>query len=582
MTWQLGERGSVALGAMAAALLGIVTFAPALKHEFVYDDLPNIVDNRWIRDPRFLPEIFRSHAAGFDPKFRTSYYRPMTHVAAMASYHLFGPRPWGFHLFQVLLHAATSVLACLTVRGLGKRDPSLPEGGAFVAVVAGLLFATHPAHAEAVAWLAGVTDVGFAFFALAAFLCHLGAERKGAIASAASAFFFLAAALCKEPALMLLPLILLYELSFRSPERSPRRPGAAVRLLPLAAALVPYLVLRVRALGGFAPVEVHLSQEGLASIQSGFSLFAGYLGRLILPVNLGALTAFRPVESLLDLRAIAGAVLAAGLGVAGWRLRRFPLVVIGLAVVVLPLVPALYLPWLGEVVFAERYLYLSVLGWAILLACGAQAAITRWPKGKGVVGAAIAVVVVAYAGGSAARSRVWRSNLSLWTDAVARSPESALAHEHLCFAQYQAGRPRDALESCRRALDLDPGRIDARVNLATALSVLGDLDGAVAEFQRVLRYRPGSAEAHTNLGLVYMAKNRPDLAIESYRSALRSNPHHAEAHNDLGVALALAGRREEAVAELKEAVRLAPDNREYASNLERLSGSSGSSGPNRP
>src|SRR3990170_8655482 len=102
-----GRARARSLPILAVFVAAVAVFAGTLQADFVYDDLPNIVDNRWIRDPRFLPEIFRSHAAGFDPKFRTSYYRPLVHVAAMAWYQLFGPRPWGVHLFQGLLHAAT-------------------------------------------------------------------------------------------------------------------------------------------------------------------------------------------------------------------------------------------------------------------------------------------------------------------------------------------------------------------------------------------------------------------------------------------------------------------------------------------
>jgi tetratricopeptide (TPR) repeat protein len=137
----------------------------------------------------------------------------------------------------------------------------------------------------------------------------------------------------------------------------------------------------------------------------------------------------------------------------------------------------------------------------------------------------------AYAAGSVSRNRVWKDSLSLWSDTARKAPESAVAQDYLCFAQYDAGRPQDALQSCRRALELDEGRIDARIN----------------------------------------------LAIASYRNALRANPYYAEAHNNLGVALAMTGRREEAITEISAAVRLAPDNREYASSL-----AAGKAGPAPP
>jgi tetratricopeptide (TPR) repeat protein len=262
-----------------------------------------------------------------------------------------------------------------------------------------------------------------------------------------------------------------------------------------------------------------------------------------------------------------GLTISSGLAFGAWRLRHNAVATMGLAFVVLPLLPALYIPAIGEGAFFERYLYLPVIGFAILVALGTGAAMNRWPQSKTGVAALLLFLVLFYAAGAVSRNRVWRDSLSLWSDTAGKLPDSAEAQEYLCFAQYETRRFREALQSCRRALELDNGRIDARTNLATTLSVLGDLDGAIGEFQEALRRRPNSAEALTNLGLVRMAKGQADLAIDSYRKALRVNPYYAEAHNNLGVALAMTGRREEAIAEFSAAVRLAPDNREYASNL---------------
>src|SRR6185369_14772203 len=88
----------------------------------------------------------------------------------------------------------------------------------------------------------------------------------------------------------------------------------------------------------------------------------------------------------------------------------------------------------------------------------------------------LALAAVLVLGGSAAvlaRTPVWKDSLTLWTDAVSKSPDSAAAHENLCYALYTAGRFEEALASCARALALDPGRRDARINHATALLALG-------------------------------------------------------------------------------------------------------------
>lgn len=568
LSWRMGwSDGKGGLPAVGVLLVAVAVYANTLWNGFVYDDLRNIVQNPWIKNLNAIPEVFGSHMGGFDPEFTTSYYRPLIHVAHMIVYRVGGLSSAAFHLFNVLLHAVNSVLAFLIARELIRRWPSGSHRHELSAFAIGVVFATHPVHSESVAWISGISDLSYTAFALWALLLYIHGAQDGPIRYWLSGALFFAAVLCKEPALVLLPLVVVYETAYRGSSRSALRPGYVARLLPLAVAAGLYLLLRIHALGGFAPGRRPHPYEPLVSILSALDLLAKYLSTLIVPVNLTALHVFRPVESFLDMRALVGLVVGMGVAAAAWHLRRSPLVVIGFGFLFFPLVPALYIPAIGEGAFFERYLYLPVLGFAILVTLGGRAAIERWPRNRAGVGLILMLLVLAYSAGTVSRNRVWRDSLSLWSDAARKSPDSAAAQEYLCFAQYTAGQPRDALQSCRRALALDEGRIDARTNLATTLSVLGDLDGAIREFQEVLRRRPGSAHAHTNLGLVFMAKGRADLAIDSYRNALSANPGDAEAHNDLGVALAMTGRREEAIAELSAAVRLAPDNREYLSNL---------------
>jgi tetratricopeptide (TPR) repeat protein len=548
-------------------LVALSVHANTLFGGFVFDDLLNIVHNRWIKDAAFLPDIFVSHMGGFDPAFTTWYYRPLIHVAHMVVYHLAGLRPVAFHLCNVLLHALASVLAYGCMRELMKRAGGAMSSNALIPLGVALVFATHPVHSESVAWVSGISDLWYTVFGLGAWLLFSRGEEGGTANYLLAGLAWLTAALGKEPAVMLLPMLAVYDGVFLRVRPRDARSGLPARWLPLGIAAGLYLVLRIRALGGLAP-RTGLPTDGApASVLGALDLFARYVYTLVLPVDLSAVHVFRPVDSLLDARVLGGLAVAFGTVAVAWRLRRCPVALMGLALAVLPLLPALYIPALGEGAFAERYLYLPVLGFAVLLIQAALAVVERFPASRNRVAVLLVVLILAYSGGTVARNRVWKDSLTLWSDTARKQPESAVAQEYLCFAQYEAARFADALQTCRRALALDDRRVDARINLATTLSVLGDLDGAMFQFQEVLRRRSTSAEARTNLGLIYMAKGRADLAIDSYRKALQDNPYYAEAHNDLGVALATMGQREEAIRELSAAARLAPDNPDYAANL---------------
>ena len=158
-----------------------------------------------------------------------------------------------------------------------------------------------------------------------------------------------------------------------------------------------------------------------------------------------------------------------------------------------------------------------------------------------------------------------------------------------------------AISILREAIERDPGRPDAHINLGVALDHRGKRDEAIAEFREALRLKPDLAMAHYSLGIALLRsgeagrgdrrvprgdpaqarlrrgpqqpRQRParpgeaDEAIAEYREAMRLKPDFAEAHINLGVALRDQGKLDEAIAEYREALRLKPDHAEAHSNL---------------
>lgn len=560
---------------MTVTVVALVTYANTLPHGFVFDDIDTIVENRWIRSPGHLLAIFATHVAGFDPEFAANYYRPMMHTLYMATYAVAGLQPFSFHLVNVVLHALVTLLGFFVARALLTRLAPATSGSlrswTAIPVVTGLLFATHPVHSEAVAWLAGITDLSFSAFGMLCVLTYVRAwHPRGSVVAAA---WLVLACFSKETALAVVLVLAAVEVAQVLARRSPVA-GAASRMAPLALAVVVYLAARWAALGGLAPNDGPHRYDAFTSVLAAVQLFGAYVKMLVIPVPLNALHVFHPPASLLASGVLLG-LAAVGVFVAAvWFARHRPVPLVALVWTAAPLLPVLYTRVLGDVVFAERYLYFPSFGFTLLLACLWSAGterLGRWHTvSRNTLVAAPLVVVVAYGAGTVWRNPVWRDHLSLWSDAVRKSPGSAAAHEYLGFALYDAGRLTEAAESCRRALALDPTRVDARINLGNALAALGDFGGAAQALDEALRQQPRSVQALTTRGLVYMATGQPDLALESYRTALGFDPNSAEAHNVLGVALARLGRVEDAVRELREAVRLAPDRPEYRDNVRVL------------
>lgn len=556
---------------LALAALAAACYANTLRLGFVFDDVQNILGNRWITGPRYLGEIFSSHVAGFDPRFGAGYYRPLMHVFDMVTLRLAGPAPWAFHLVNVLLHAAATALAYWLVRALWRRleTPSEPWMPAAAGALAAACFAVHPVHVEAVAWIAGITDLSFSVFFLAAFLAYLKTEGGGWGYAAAGPPLFLLATLCKEPALGLLPLLIVYEAARpHAGRRALREAVISWKLGGYALAAAVYLGLRVWALGGFAPGRRVVAMSAPSALLTSANLFVRYLAKLAWPFPLQAWYPFRPVSSVFSWPALVGLSGVAAVAWGLWRARHRPVLLVGAGLFILPLLPVLYVPSLGESVFAERYLYLPALGGFMAVAAAAGWAARRGPASRIALTAVLAVALAGFAGTAVARSAVWRDDATLWSDAVAGNPDSVTARAYLCWALGNTGRYEEAVATCSLVVKLDARRTDARQSLAYALAQTGRLAEAAGQYEAVLNEKPSSVEALTGLGLVYMAEGRADQAVSAYREALRVRPADAEAHNDLGVALVGQGNVAEGLAHLEEAVRQRPLQAEYRANLE--------------
>ena len=139
---------------LAAACLAV--YFNGLNNEPVYDDREFVVDNAFLRSWKSLPDMMNPGKYFAGSKERG--YWPAVTLAYFFSGQVWGGGVEGYHLTSLLFHLANTVLFYyLVYLLLGKKRTAL---------LCALLFAVHPAHAESVAWIAGLTDVLCAFFFL--------------------------------------------------------------------------------------------------------------------------------------------------------------------------------------------------------------------------------------------------------------------------------------------------------------------------------------------------------------------------------------------------------------------------------
>lgn len=544
----------------------------ALFNGFVHDDVFITAGNYWIRSVSHIPEIFSKSLWSFwGETITTNYYRPLVHILLMIYYHIFGLNPWGYHLMNILFHAGVSSLVFILIAALLKEQKLFyADSYVFPSFVASLLFATHPIHTEVVTWVAGVSEVSFTFFYLLSFYLYIRSTSSDSVVKGSyslSVVSFLLAVLLKETALTLPIILLLYDYILRK-----RREPLSLRMkryIPYVLASGAYFVSRLYAIGAVVPRNLYAELGTYRIIINVLALFGKYVEKFFLPVRLNAFYVFHPIASPFEKSGILYLVIAVffiAITCISWRQNK-P-IFFSLLFVVVPLLPALYIPGLGENVFAERYLYLPSIGFVFLVALLMAKVKASLPERGLALNIILVVLVGLYSAGTASRNTVWKNNYSLFSDMVEKSPDGATPHANLGAALIDKGQINEAIAEYKTALSLNPYYARVHINLGMAFIKKGLLDEAIAEYKVALTLLPYSAEAHNCMGLALIDKGFIDEGVREYIIALNLNPNYASAHNNLGIALwKKKGLMDKAVQELREAVRLDPDDPVYRTNL---------------
>jgi Flp pilus assembly protein TadD len=532
-------------------LLTAMAYAPSLGFGFVWDDLPLIVENPLVQDPQGPRKMFFRNfwdVGGRNDAFR-HFYRPMVSLSYWVDARFCGLEPYCFHLSNLLLHLAATGL----VFGLAW---SLLKSGA-AAFAAAAFFALHPTHVENVTWVSGRTDLMAAVPGLAALACWLQADRRGRAWLWPAAGLYLSALLAKEVALLFPLAWLLWPL--------PRRPrGSLWQLSPLrrrglalaAAAAALYFALRLNVLGVLAS-NTSFPSWGEYLPALGWVLFS-YLRLAVTGLLLAPHYSDVQFHLMRGSTALVGWAFLLGLTAAGaWVLRLGGLPARALALALLFLLPVFSLGSFGDVLYADRFLYLPSLGLGLLGAWGLQGLWARWPpppawRAYGVFASAGLLAVLAL-GMVVRTSLVWRDNVTLFEQAAITSPRSVLIWNNLGLAYTYAGRYEEAEMALRRGLSIDPRHAYSMHNLGVALRRQGRTQEALGYLERALAREPQDSLYAYNLAEAYAAAGLTGEAEALYRRSLHLRPDRHEARHNLGYLLLQAGRLQQAEPLLQEA-----------------------------
>ena len=540
-------------------ILAVGCYLNTLGNAFVYDDELQILQNPYVKSWHYLPTIFRTTVWAFiGSAGETNYYRPLMTLTYLGLWKTFGDLPMGFHLFNILVNALVVTCVYYAGRELFKDQ--------WIALVGAVFFAVHPIHTETVSWIASVPDLEATFFFLLGFLLYAKGPDFGWKKQAMIVACLVLGLMAKEPALMLVPLLVYYEHFVREGRSETPFAAKVKRYLPVCAGGVGYMLVRTMLLGKLAPVLQHGQISWPQAIYSAFALVTQYTRLLLWPSRLSAFHVFHVSHSLAEGPVLLGAGIVAVCAALVLLLQqRWPKVAFCILWIGVTLAPVLNARWMAANVLTERYLYLPSVGFCWLLGWVAKEAWDLFGetlKGRRPVRVALCtagiVLVVLGATKTWARNRVWHDDMTLYATTVETDPDSYVMHMNLGVTYFSTREYSRSEIELRRALELKPDSANVLNALGCVYLEQGRLDEAAKTFQSAIAFKPRWTDPHFNYGRLLKKTGQDDAALAEFRTAVEAGPVNATAALFLAKELAERGNDREAEAEYRRSIQLAP------------------------
>ncbi len=547
------------IGSWLLILVAFASYRGVLTCGFVFDDVEQILQNPYVKNPRLWKQIFLGPVWAFVGRgAQTSFYRPLHIFSYWLVCRVAGFYPGAYHLFQLVLYAISIWIVYRIGRKILQNE---------VAAFAGaLLWTLHPLHVEAVAWIASIPDIGCTLFCLLGFWFFLRAEdhspasfRWHALAAAAyfPALFF------KEVAFSFPLLLLAYWFCFSSAEHWFRR---ALHWLPYVAAAAVCAVIRVVLMGHFSensPLQEFKLQVAWAAV----GLLGQHAKLFFWPVNLSEFRVFDLAASVRSPWPWAALLVLAVACV--WRHRepRLSFLVLWWGVTILPCLNYLHL---SVPLVADRFSYLPSVGLCLALGYLVFGWLPRHlpdVRLDRVAVAGLAVVAALWAVQTVRAIPRWRDNDALFDYSLLVSPNAALVHvSHGVVLQMRENDFNGAAREFRTALRLNAESFrplpvvtyNSYIGLGQVALIQGREAEAIDYFNKAIHMMRNFNFGYDVFGSVYFPRGDYARAAGYFEQAVHANPQDVVARFYLGSCWMKLGKPAEAAEQFHAAREVDP------------------------
>ncbi len=522
------------------------------QFDFVnFDDPLYVTANRHVRSGLSAETI---RWAFTDATAVTNYWAPLTWISFLIDFELYGTHAGGYHLTNLLLHIANTLLLFRLLRAM--------TGALWKSAFVAALFCVHPLHVESVAWVTERKDVLstlFWFLTMAAYAAY--ARRPGPLRYLATAASLLLGLMAK-PMLVTLPFALL--LLDWWPLHRLQRLSDGRALLRLVGEKIPFfMMIAVVGFVAFAAQKAGGAVKSTAlypmDVRTANVLIAylWYLYKTLWPAGLAVVYPYPAAPSAATAALCGFLLLAASVGAvaAGRRFRYLP---VGWFWYLGTLVPVIGWVVIGQYAVADRYSYVPLTGIFIIVAWGASDLLSDRGKTNVALPAAALASLMALSATAFLQVRHWQDSVTLFEHALSVTEGNFQAHNNLGRTLSEQGRIEEAQHHFERALQIQPGYRLARMNLATIQARTGKPEAALENFRKVLAAAPRDVPTLYNLARLLVDMGEDDRAESFLRQAIELDPDHVDALRLLSVLSHRRGKMAEAESYIRRALALAP------------------------
>jgi tetratricopeptide (TPR) repeat protein len=542
-------------------LISVLVYSNTFKVPLQFDDIYHVQHKALIKDIDNFSKIKAWTSIGS---------RPLPMFTMALNFRWGESDVTGYHIFNLIFHIITGwivyllTLQILSIKGVKTRE-WLKANKQYFALLVALLFVAHPMQTQAVTYIIQrITALATLFYLLSvlmyikARLSHVehGMNINTIRFYIATGVSFVLAMLSKQTAVTIPLALILVEILFIRDKKGNMQ-KRFLYLFSGAVALAVILGLLVIGL----PRETKEVTRGEYFVTS-LKVMVKYIQMMILPVGQNIDHDIKASKSLFGLQELGSLTILLGLIFLGYFMyKRDRLVTFGIFWFFITLsVESSVIP-IRDFMFEHR-MYLASYGFILAAAAGLSYIPYSLPLGKFKVPATMALigVLIIVAGIAAhARNKVWQSEMSLWSDAVEKSPEKARPWMWQGIVHSNDKEYKKAIKCFDKCVELMPKFSMAYYNRANVYKEIEDNKKAIDDYSKAIEYKKNYAMAYFNRGVVRAKIGQKKEAIEDYTKTIKLDRKNALAYYNRGNAYRILGMYKEALADYDIAIQLDPN-----------------------